>query len=306
MPSRIILVIRGTGAQGGYVVDALLKPAADEYLSLYVVRILTRDASSPRAQVLVEKGVEVVEGTIHDFPSVLAALECVYGVYVNTDGVGTFQHYVWSGLDYTYKKGGYNRSYRSSRRDGKVRERNCMRSQRSTVSDTDGSWIVLTAALYMDMPLLRPVNKRADGTYPHLNGYPADIGLFARYIFDHREVTSGQELEIASDIVDWPCLVSTFTRSRAKLSIDEWVDLWDLDRPFAKEGARFGGSFGLATFIDMLMQRDYEWIRRMNRDRYTLERMRDTGYTGELGVAPIKRAQEGGMPRLDPDRVSQL
>lgn len=106
-----------------------------------VVRVLTRDASSPRAQVLVEKGVEVVEGmydhhscvpnhsrtspgSIHDFPSVLAALGCVYGVYLNTDGVtlgeateifigmrifelakqvGTLQHYVWSGLDYTYK-----------------------------------------------------------------------------------------------------------------------------------------------------------------------------------------------------------
>lgn len=55
------------------------------------------------------------------------------------------------------------------------------------------------------------------------------------------------------------------------------------------------------------MQRDYEWIRRVNPDGYTLERwVRETGYTEELDVAPIKRAQEGGFPRLNPDRVSQL
>lgn len=37
-------MIRGTEAQGGSVVDALLKPAADEYMSPYVVRVLARGA----------------------------------------------------------------------------------------------------------------------------------------------------------------------------------------------------------------------------------------------------------------------
>lgn len=98
------------------------------------------------------------------------------------------------------------------------------------------------------------MNQRADGTY--IFAAPlgksriskvtlSDIGFFARYIFNHREAASGQQLEIASDMVDWPYLVSNFVKVAGKpavyvpLSIDEWVDLWhedDLDRPFAKEG----------------------------------------------------------------------
>ncbi len=56
--------------------------------------------------------------------------------------------------------------------------------------------------------------------------------------------------------------------SLAKLSIDEWVDLWDLDRPFAKEGPVseaalnwrqfLYGWWPLFKFIDMLMWQDYE------------------------------------------------
>ena len=63
-------------------------------------------------------------GTTDDFTSVMAALEGAYGAFVNTDSftigeakeiytgmrifelakqIGTLKHYVWSGLDYSYK-----------------------------------------------------------------------------------------------------------------------------------------------------------------------------------------------------------
>lgn len=63
-------------------------------------------------------------GTYEDFPSVLKALEGVYGVWANTDGftvgeqkevysglrlyeaalqVGNVKHFVWSNLDYGFK-----------------------------------------------------------------------------------------------------------------------------------------------------------------------------------------------------------
>ena len=63
-------------------------------------------------------------GSVDDFDSVLAAMEGAYGAFVNTDSftlgeekeivvgmrifelakqIGTLQHYVWSGLDYSFK-----------------------------------------------------------------------------------------------------------------------------------------------------------------------------------------------------------
>ena len=63
-------------------------------------------------------------GTTDDLGSVLAALEGAYGAFVNTDSftigeakevytgmrifelakqIGTLKHYVWSGLDYSFK-----------------------------------------------------------------------------------------------------------------------------------------------------------------------------------------------------------
>lgn len=145
---KLILVIGATGTQGLYVIDALLAPAEDDLPSPYAVRALTRDPKSRRAKLLEAKGVECVEGnvpdrlnhdiasilmnhapllpigTYEDYPSVIKALEGVYGVWANTDGftvgetkevyaglrlyeaakqVGTVQHFVWSNLDYGLK-----------------------------------------------------------------------------------------------------------------------------------------------------------------------------------------------------------
>jgi hypothetical protein len=59
---KIILIIGATGAQGAAVIDGLLKPAADGTSSPYVVRALTRDLSSKRAQALAAKGAELFQG----------------------------------------------------------------------------------------------------------------------------------------------------------------------------------------------------------------------------------------------------
>ena len=63
-------------------------------------------------------------GSVDDFDSVLVAMEGAYGAFVNTDSftlgeekeifvgmrifelakqIGTLKHYVWSGLDYSFK-----------------------------------------------------------------------------------------------------------------------------------------------------------------------------------------------------------
>lgn len=60
---KLIVIIGATGAQGIFVIDALLAPRPDGTPSPYRVRGLTRDPSSKRAQDLAAKGVEMVKGT---------------------------------------------------------------------------------------------------------------------------------------------------------------------------------------------------------------------------------------------------
>ena len=141
-PTKPILVIGATGAQGIAVIDKLLAPGPDGSPSPYSVRALTRDPNGRRARELADKGVEVVKGeksfhststkqlipsrigAFDDLPTVLDALQGVWGVWNNTDGftvgemkevyagirifelakqVKTVRHYVWSNLDYSFK-----------------------------------------------------------------------------------------------------------------------------------------------------------------------------------------------------------
>jgi uncharacterized protein YbjT (DUF2867 family) len=56
MSQPLILVFGATGAQGGSVVDSLLKTGA------YAIRAVTRNPQSENAQALAKRGVEVVQG----------------------------------------------------------------------------------------------------------------------------------------------------------------------------------------------------------------------------------------------------
>ena len=71
---KIIFVTGGTGKQGGAVVHHLLKNG-------WRVRTMTRNASKPAAKALVDKGVEVIQGSLDDTGAVARALTDVYGVY---------------------------------------------------------------------------------------------------------------------------------------------------------------------------------------------------------------------------------
>lgn len=69
-----ILVIGGTGQQGGAVAEALLTKG-------WSIRVLTRDKSSERAEALRAKGAEVTEGDLDEIESFEAAFVDIYGVY---------------------------------------------------------------------------------------------------------------------------------------------------------------------------------------------------------------------------------
>lgn len=72
--SQAILVVGATGAQGGAVVDALLRAG-------HTVRALVRDPASPSATALAARGVDLRPGTFDDQASIRAAVTGAEGVF---------------------------------------------------------------------------------------------------------------------------------------------------------------------------------------------------------------------------------
>ncbi|KAF7978326.1 hypothetical protein HWV62_947 [Athelia sp. TMB] len=299
---KLILVVGATGIQGSHVINALLAPSEDGSPSPYAIRALTRDPSSERAERLSKRGVECVKGSVEDFDSLQAAFEGVYGVFVNTDTftIGaqreiyanmrifeiakqtkTLRHYVFSGLVYALKLGGYNPEYNKvDHFNSKGRFSDWLKAQPSVADDSALSWSVVNTCLYMEMLnsvccpdvpfvawpdrgclfqfLLGPLNKRADGTYvfpsPVQDGHVGlialrDIGFFIRYTFDHRAETSAQTLDIAGEMISWDDLVKTFTKVTGQPAVhkrqtfDEWFKNYtNSDNPVAVEFVKGDGS----------------------------------------------------------------
>ncbi|TFY80844.1 hypothetical protein EWM64_g3162 [Hericium alpestre] len=349
MSKKLILVLGATGAQGLAVIDALLSPSGDGSPSLYAVRALTRDPNGHRAKSLQAKGVELVQGNTDDLASVEAALQGVYGAWINIDGftVGEvkesyaglrifelakqagIRHYVWSNLDYGLKKGGYNQIYRCEHYDGKGRIAEWMKQQSSVVSDTDMSWSVVTTGPYMDMLsfiMFAPLGQRKDGAYvfaaPIGNGHVpmialSDLGFWARWTFDHRAETSAKDLEIASDMVDWPYLVSAFTKATGHKAVfksetlDEWfAHMRNTDRPVANQGIgsttwkkNFSGWWSM--FRDDICKRDMEWIMSINPHTRTVEKwMTEVNYDATVNRSLLKKGEEWSLDGIKRDMGS--
>ncbi|MDR6554968.1 NmrA/HSCARG family protein [Paenibacillus qinlingensis] len=72
--SRLILVIGGTGTQGGNVARELLHYG-------HSVRILTRDPSSPNAQDMAARGAELVQGDLADPSTLTLAMKDVSAIF---------------------------------------------------------------------------------------------------------------------------------------------------------------------------------------------------------------------------------
>ncbi|KAI0342726.1 NAD(P)-binding protein [Trametopsis cervina] len=352
---KLILVIGATGAQGQAVINSLLAAGPDGSPSPYTIRALTRNTSSQRAKDLSARGVEVVEGAFNDFVAVEAAFRGVYGAWVNTDGftVGeqseiyagirifeiarqaeSVRHFVWSNLDYAFKKGGYDQTYRCEHYDGKGRVGEWIQAQPSNRSVNGMAWSIVTSGPYMDMlynMMFGPLTKREDGTFvfatPIGQGHVpmialSDLGYWARYTFDNRTMTSGQELLVASDMVGWDYLVSTFqtvTGKRAVVvhqSLDEWFANFDgVDKPVANEREdgdgsttwkeNFSGWWSL--WRDDVIKRDMDWIRSVHPRTLSLESwMRQNDYQGLSKRNILKNTEDGKTISPRRSRLSKL
>lgn len=161
-----------------------------------------------------------------------------------------------------------------------------------------------------------PLTRRANGTYvfaaPIGEGHVpmvalSDIGFFARYTFDHRELTSAKDLEITSDMVNWDYLVSTFEKVTGKKAVavkqtvDEWMaNFVNTDLPVAYEkqpgqGMTWKQNFTgwWNTFHDDVLTRDMQWLREVNPRGHTLESwMREVNYTGDKPAGALLKHVE--------------
>ncbi|KAF8188182.1 NAD-P-binding protein [Mycena galopus ATCC 62051] len=354
LQSKLILVIGATGAQGQAVIDALLAPDANGRPSPYTVRALTRDPSSSFAQKLIERGVECVKGSFTDYAAVSQALEGAYGAWVNTDGftvgemeeiyagmriyevarrIPSLRHYVWSNIRYVLKNGGFNPAYAADHMNAKGRVGEWLSVQPSALGD-GLTWSQVTTCPYMQSQgIFNPLNVREDGTVVFASPFGdahvplialEDLGWWARYTFDHREETSGKELNVISECVHWDDLVRTFTKVTGKpavykrLTVDEYLNVFDqekLDGPIASDKKKGDGSttlrenFGAFYRVlrDDIVDKDMEWIRSVHPGTYTLERwMRENNYT-ERSESILKNTVDGKMQlKVNPDAAALL
>lgn len=167
--------------------------------------------------------------------------------------------------------------------------------------------------------MVGPVAKRPDGTIVFASavgdGHAAmialpDLAFFVRYIFDHREKTNAETLNIAGEMVGWENLVKTFTKVTGqpavyvRQTIDEWwTNFTGVDRPVANEKSHGDGSTtarqNFSAFWRMwrddIIKRDIDWVRSVHPKLQSIEDfMRNTGYNGNLGQPPVlKNAADG-------------
>jgi NAD(P)-dependent dehydrogenase (short-subunit alcohol dehydrogenase family) len=134
MSKPTVLVIGGTGAQGGAVVRVLASSGA------YNVKILTRNTESAAAKEYAAlPDVSLIAGDASNEHDILRAFQGVNATFVNTNGfaigekaeiywgIRTFElalvagvkHFVWGGLEYGYKLGHYDPKFRVGHLDGK-------------------------------------------------------------------------------------------------------------------------------------------------------------------------------------------
>lgn len=220
-PQRI-LVVGATGNQGGATAQRLLKDG-------WLVRALTRDATSEKARALAEAGAEVVQGNLEDRASLEAVLQDVYGVFgvvnfgltnvgpegevrqgrilADTATAAGVQHFVFSSV------GGAERKTGIPHFESKWQVEQYIRSLGLPST-------VLRPVAFMDnYTFLRPMIL--NGIYPSFGLKPektmqlvalVDIAAFVSLAFAHPEHYLGLALELAGDELTSLETASVFSR----------------------------------------------------------------------------------------------
>lgn len=186
---------------------------------------------------------------------------------------------------------------------------------------TPMNWSVLTSGPYMEMlsEFLKPQKSSDDATnvfsVPLGDGavafiYLEDLGLYARWIFDHPEESRGLDLEIATEHVDFGDLAKTFTEVTGKparyepISLETYFDSmpWgpnhdsnskvgpenvEEDETLQSYRQNFSGFWNIWAASgknEGLIRRDYAMLDKIlpGRVKSVGEWMKKTGYTGDV------------------------
>ncbi|KAL7953361.1 hypothetical protein V8C34DRAFT_321213 [Trichoderma compactum] len=243
-----IFVIGGTGAQGMPIVRSLVSDKK------YQVRVLTRNASSRRAQELYGLGnVELFEGTLANETALHKGLRGCYGAFVNIDGFNTGEkaEMFWAIRIYeiALEEGlkAYNSRYRCGHLDGKGRIGEWIQWQNTTNMDRMDA-ALFTGGPYIDMSIsgatmMSPTIEDGIVTWRIPVGDVAlpflalqDCGYYVRWMFDNPRRASGMDLRTAIAHISFDEMAASFERVTGRpaqyieMSMD---DYWALYRDIA-------------------------------------------------------------------------
>ncbi|KAF2183857.1 NAD(P)-binding protein [Zopfia rhizophila CBS 207.26] len=248
---KTILVIGGTGAQGVPVVKALTED------SKYNVHVLTRSAASTATiELAALPGVTIIEGNAYDYDTLCRVFTGIDYAWVNTNGFAigekneiywgirmfeiarrcNVSHFQWASLPYLSKLGNFDPKYRTGHMDGKGKVAEFISAQPTSPM----KWSVLTSCMYMETltELLAP-HPSLDNpdlmifAAPLGKGQPplihlADLGRYARWLFDNPERSNGMNLMVATENIGWEYLVKTFTEATGKKAVYKDITLDEL------------------------------------------------------------------------------
>ncbi|KAF5392753.1 hypothetical protein D9757_000980 [Collybiopsis confluens] len=272
-------------------------------------------------------------GRFDDIDSVAAAFKGCYGVFVNTNTFAVGQQTeIYAAIkmfeqahrtaSMKHFLGNFDEKYKSIHFDSKAVVAEFLKNQASAGDGNSLTWTIVTTGPYLEnlsVSLLGPLTERENGAVvwatPAGDGrIPAisveDIGWWARYTFDHRSETSGQELKIATEFMTVDELVEKFTRAtgipavRKRMSVEDYLKLYPahFNRPIVKvqpDGPTVGETFAgmWRVWSDDLVSRDMDWIRRTHPTGYTLERyIKEKGFDGKLSLMNfefLKNSEQG-------------
>jgi hypothetical protein len=229
----------------------------------YSAIVLTRDANSAEAKELSEVGgVTILQGDSYlesDLRKAFTSHGTVDYVFANTNGFAIgekaeiywgirlyelarefkVKHFIYAGLEYASKLGGFDPKYRTGHLDGKGKVVDYIASQPTIPM----KWSCLTSCLYMEglreflQPFPHPSEPdtfvfavplgNAKCPLIHLDDY----GRYARWLLNNPDRSNGLELHVATEDVAWADLAAAFTKVTGKkavykdISLDEYFTL---------------------------------------------------------------------------------
>jgi uncharacterized protein YbjT (DUF2867 family) len=216
---RLIVVTGATGKQGGAVAGSLLDRG-------FRIRALTRNPQKPEAQVLADRGAEVVQGDMEDRSAMERALEGAYGVFsvqnyweTGYDGevqqgktvadaakAAGVEHLVYSSVGSAHRQTGL------SHFESKWEVENHVRELALRYTILRPVFLMQNWEMMRGMVLGGTLAQPLDPDKPLQQVAVEDIGAFAAIAFENPERWIGREVDLAGDEPTMLEIAETFGR----------------------------------------------------------------------------------------------